>query len=383
MAERVDLVVIGGGLAGLSLALRLARAGYAGQLRVVEPREAYLDDRSWAFWTPDGSALPVPACRHWDRWRFSRRDGARVVQSAPGWRYVYVRSLDVYQAAQGAIAAMPNAKLMCGVRAGAIDRVADRFTVETSAGALSARHVVDTRPPSATQWAGTPMFQSFAGREIALAQPGLDDGEVELMTDMRADAHGFVFSYVLPLSPTRALVEATRFSAQPLGAGVLAADLGALLSARGWSQAEVIRSEAARLPMGLPRAGEDAGPAGVVRAGMAAGALRAASGYGFQRIQAWAERCANAVMAGGAPVGHPAEPRLRAWMDRVFLQALVTAPARTPDFFMGLASTVPGPAFVRFMSDRAGWGDHARVIAGLPPGPFLRAMRHGAARAAA
>jgi lycopene beta-cyclase len=179
---------------------------------------------------------------------------------------------------------------------------------------------------------------------------------------------------VLPLTATRVLVEATRFSRRPLPVDRLWQDLDALLARRGWSGAERLRAEAATLPMGLPPAADAALPRGVVRAGTAAGALRAASGYGFLRIQAWADRCADAVMRGQPPPGHPAEPRLRGWMDGVFLRALASHPARTPDFFMGLATSVPAAAFARFMSDQASWRDQLRVMAALPPGPFLRAL---------
>ena len=376
MGEHADLVVIGGGLSGLSLAMRLARSGYAGQVRIIEPRLHYEDDRSWAFWTQRGSAWSASATRTWDRWSFSRSDEGLVSRSAEGWCYAYVRSIDFYDAALRVIAPSPNITLLAGTRAGKVESQGDVVTVDTSAGTVSARHVVDTRPPPASQRSAAPMFQSFAGCELQLQeqQPGFDPDQVELMTGMRSDARGLVFTYVLPLSATRALVEVTRFSTQPIGAAELAPELHAVLVARGWSRAEVLRREAAILPMGLPAAPAINVP-GVVRAGVGGGALRAATGYGFLRVNNWAESCAEALMQGRPPSGHPPEPRLQHWMDRVFLQALVDHPERAPEFFLRLAKSVPGPAFVRFMSDQAGWTDHARIIAALPPGPFLRALQ--------
>lgn len=375
MAERADLIVIGGGLSGLSLAMRLAQSGYGGRVSIVEPRLHYEDDRSWAFWTRRGSPWSDSAARTWDRWRFSRVDGATVSRSAAGWCYAYVRSIDFYQAALRVIAASPNITLIAGTQAGTVEARGNEVRVATSAGTLSARHVVDTRPPPASRWSAATMFQSFAGRELRLPQPGFDPGQVELMTDMRCDSRGLVFTYVLALSATRALVEVTRFSTQPVGAAEFVPDLDALLEARGWSRAEVLRREAAILPMGLPAAASAGNVRGVVSAGVGAGALRAATGYGFLRIQAWAEHCAEALMQGGPPMGHPAEPKLRGWMDGVFLRALANHPERAPEFFIRLATTVPGPAFVRFMSDQARWADHARIIAALPPGPFLQALQ--------
>ena len=374
MTDRADLVVLGGGLAGLSLAMRLVQSGYRGRLRIIEPRERYVDDRSWSFWIPDGALPAVPVTRTWDDWVFSRDGGEAVVRQAQGWRYAYVRGSDFYRTALGLVAARPDVTLMLGTRAGAMAEVGDEVEIRTDAGPLRGRNVLDTRPPPASQRDGATLFQCFAGRELLLDAPGVDERRVELMTDMRADAEGFVFTYVLPLTPTRVLVEATRFSRQPLPADRLWQDLDALLARRGWSGAERVRAEAATLPMGLPAPAGPALPRGAVRAGTAAGALRAASGYGFLRIQAWADRCADAVMRGQPPVGHPAEPRLRGWMDGVFLRALARHPARTPEFFMRLARAVPAAAFARFMSDQASWRDQLRVMAALPPGPFLRAL---------
>ena len=381
MTDRDDLVVIGGGLAGLSLALRLAQAGHGGRVRIIEPRTQYEDDRSWAFWTPRESAWSASATRTWDQWLFANKDGAPVTGHAPGWCYAYVRSIDFYRTALRVLADCPNISLELGTRVSTVAKAGDGVEVMTSAGVVSAKHVVDTRPPPPGQLAGATLFQCFAGRELALDEAGFDDRRVELMTDMRADDAGFAFSYVLPLSPHRALVEATRFSRQPLGTAALGADLDALLASRGWSQAQVLRTESAVLPMGLPVADVMATVPGVVRAGLGGGALRAASGYGFLRIQAWAERCANVLCQGLPPLGHPAEPRLQRWMDAVFLRALAQHPERTPEFFLRLASSVPGPALVRFLSDQARWTDHARIVAALPPGPFLQALHRRPRRA--
>ena len=373
MAERADLVILGGGLAGLSLAERLARRGAGGRVVVVEPRERYVDDRSWAFWTPPHSRLAESATARWTQWRFGVRGGAHVIAAAPGWCYALVRSAAFYDAALDAIEGSPNVTLLRGARAGSIDRGDEGLRVQTSAGTFLARHVVDTRPPAAARVAASTLQQSFLGREIAL-DAATDGAVAEVMGDMRCDAKGFAFAYVLPLSPRRVLVEITRFARGAHGPASLAGDLEALLAARGWASARVCREEHAVLPMGLPEDTGAAHVAGVVRAGTAAGALRAASGYGFLRIQRWAERCTDAIAAGRAPLGHPPEPALRRWMDGVFLRALAAEPERAPEFFLKLAARVPGAALVRFLSDEARPADLLRVIAALPPAPFLRAL---------
>ncbi|WP_146069326.1 lycopene cyclase family protein, partial [Cryobacterium sp. Y11] len=52
-AVDADLVILGAGLAGLTLAARLARERSGPRVVLLEPRTAYRDDRSWCFWRPE------------------------------------------------------------------------------------------------------------------------------------------------------------------------------------------------------------------------------------------------------------------------------------------------------------------------------------------
>lgn len=370
-----DLLILGGGLAGLSLAAALARRGYPGRVRIVEPRLDYADDRSWTFWARESQPQPVPPEQQWSQWQVGLAGEASTSCSAPGWRYSYVRASSVYAEARRVIAAAPRLHLHLGQVATVVSASAVGLRVETTDGALYATQVVDTRPPGREQMAGATLFQVFAGREIAVAHDAFDTGSIELMGDLRCDADGLVFTYLLPLTRRRALVEVTRFAPRSLPRLALERDLDQLLASRRWSTATVLRREFAVLPMGLPQG--SALPRGAVRAGIAGGGLRAASGYGYQRIRGWAERCAATLVQGGVAVGHPPEPRLRRAMDALFLQVLRRAPERAPELLFQLASRLDGASFVRFMSDRAGLADCARVVAALPPGPFLRALVAG------
>ncbi len=218
------------------------------------------------------------------------------------------------------------------------------------------------------------MYQQFAGAELRLPPAWLPPaGIAGLMQHMDHDDHGLRFDYVLPLGADRVLAEATRFSAGVLPAATLERDLTALLARRGWGAGEVLRREHGCLPMGM--AGATVAPQpGLHCAGIAGGALRASSGFGYARIQRWADACAGRVLAGAPARGHPREPRLRALLDRTFLRALRTDPGRASAHFMALADALRGPAFVRFMNDDARWGDTLRAVGCLPPGPFVRAL---------
>lgn len=376
-----DLLILGGGCAGLSLAMRLAASGYAGRVGVVEPRTEYHDDRSWCFWARedgrDGNHVPPGlVSTRWHRWRFSRQNRSIHERAALGWSYQYVNSLDFYRRALSTIAASPNIALILGESVRRLTSRSGRVRVETTSGTLQAEQVVDTRPPERSRLAKAPLYQCFVGREVRLdtASPAIfEPASVELMTDMRNDRHGLQFSYVLPFDHHHGLVEVTRFSPNLVNPAQLEQEVEMLLQRRGWKVAGTQRIERGTLPMGLPHPPGQPQP-GVVRAGTGGGALRAASGYGFQRIQRWAAECGASLANGGPALAQARDGARQHFMDGLFLQVVKDRPRLAPKLFERMACGIPGPVFIRFMSDQAGWADSIRVIASLPPAPFLKTL---------
>ncbi|MBC7518454.1 MAG: hypothetical protein H7248_06150 [Microbacteriaceae bacterium] len=365
-----DLIIVGAGCAGLSLAARLADAHTSLRVLLIDPRTEYLDDRSWSFWRPPTHDLSRLVSTSWESWRFSDASGRSIRHSVAGLRYHYVRGADFYADALDRIAHGFGVTRLPGVRVDGLVSLDSGVRVDTDAGTLTARQVVDTRPRPAAAL----LYQSFAGVEIQSESPlPFETDEVGLMQSMTADAAGLGFVYTLPLTSHTALIEWTRFAAVAAPRSQLLSELDGVLAGLGLQEARVLRHEGGVLGMGLPRERSAITP-GVVRAGTGGGALRAASGYGFLRMQRWAEHCAVRLLAGASAVGHPAEPPLRRGMDRLFLQAVRTHPERTADYFMALARGVAPARLVRFLNDGATLGDYANLIVALPTAPFIREL---------
>ena len=218
------------------------------------------------------------------------------------------------------------------------------------------------------------LWQSFLGAEIECAGPVFDPTVAEIMHFTEGEAGQILFHYLLPLSPTRALLEVTAFAPAPIGPDAFRAELTRFIGQRlGGREYRVRREEHGILPMGLPTPKPSA-DATFVRAGLMAGGARASSGYAFQRIQRWAEKCAQSLAEGRGPRAHAPDGWILRRMDALFLQVLRRRPELAPTLFLAMFRQVAPARIARFMSDQGTWLDDLAIIAALPPGPFLREL---------
>jgi len=145
-----DLLILGGGAAGLSLARRLAEQGAtAPRTLVLESRAAYADDRTWCFWMQPTAQLPHLVKRRWAKVSLASST-ERVLVDCAEFPYALLPSGGFYQESSELIARSENVRLVLGVSVQGEPRKVDgQWEVATSAGVQRARWIVDTRPPAA------------------------------------------------------------------------------------------------------------------------------------------------------------------------------------------------------------------------------------------
>lgn len=371
MRSDYDLMILGGGCAGLSLGMRLAKLADRCPLTLlVERRTEYENDKTWCFWD-DGSSSAGHLARHrWGSMRITLASQTATLSclKAP---YTMVEGGAFYSGALREIAKSDRITLAKGlVPLREPFRRGNLWHVETASGCFKARMIVDTRPESTPCQGGAMLWQSFHGQEIECNEPIFDPSTLELMDFSRTSSGRIQFVYVLPMSHRRALVEVTVLSPDPVEHAELSAEL-AIATAR-YSQGSlfsVVRSEHGILPMGktgvkVPK-GARPDPT-YVRAGLSGGAARPSTGYAFQRIQHWADLCGAKLAEGKLPIAHPADPPLLRALDHLFLSVLRSRPEQAPSLFYSLFDKTSTPRLIRFLSDRATALDYVSVACALP-----------------
>ncbi len=379
------IVILGAGLAGLSLADALLDAGVRRPVVLVDRRRTWDRDRTWCTWETGPLRFGELATARWWSWR-TRRGEDEAIARTGRHPYIHLDSRIVYEAALDRLSRAPEMEIRTGERVLSVDGTAGRPEVRTSRETFEAHAVIDAMGPHSVLLRARPpgeveLSQRFLGWEVEVDAPVFDPATATLMDFLLPDEDGLNFLYVLPFSATHALIEHTS-----IGTGgppderrraILADELGYRLALGDW---EVVREERGRIPMTTFHFPVSRGRH-VHAVGAAAGAIRPSSGYAFSRTQRHVAGVATALVADRPPPADVAPTRL-ALLDRVFLTALAGRPDGGEELLWSLARSVGPDPFARFMTDVADRRDEARIVAAMPTRPMARAALAAVASAA-
>lgn len=392
-AGHFDYILTGAGLAGLTLALELARRPAFRERRILllDRDDKNRNDRTWCFWATDTESLPPVTAHRWDRCYFFGKNFQTKLEFAP-YRYCMVRGLDFYRWAKNKLLKYPNVQWQVAD----IQNIdSDAGLVNTSAGAFTGHWIFNSAfTPTALLPGNSPLFntpftsrqpaksaagnilllQHFKGWIIETGAPAFDPATPTFM-DFRPEQHGETrFVYVLPFSEMRALVEFTVFSPALLPAETYDAELRLYLKKHlKISDFEIKEQEFGIIPMtdfAFPGRAEGR----VIHIGTAGGFVKASSGYAFKRTQRRLRAFVDAWEKTGSPnpAVFRAKWRFRA-LDSIFLRVLADGGAPGRQIFTDLFQKLPAPLVLRFLDEDATFADILRVLRAPPAWPFLRA----------
>ena len=365
MSTEVDIAIIGGGNAGLTLAAQLASQAKPPSTVVIEPQTPAQRDCSWGLWALDEQAnqLNQATKGRWRQWQLIDNH-SRIVHSSDQYSYLSLSSADYLRdlAAQLHEPISLVQEAVTGLQAGQ-----ERTTVKTDQNRYSAKTVYDSRPPKIAE---NGLRQHFFGWHIHSKQP-IKNPHIATLMDFRVDqSRGLHFIYALPYSDHQMLIESTLISATVEPQDWYRNAIEQWLQEHSIEVAEIISEEMGVIPMDSlitdPTAEPLAAPIGA-----ASGAVRRSSGYAFQHIQQQTRQLAAGIAQGNMAVPTPISSRLTV-MDKIFNGVLLSRPELGVSLYMRMAKALNGDQFARFMLGQATIRDWLHVIAAMPKGPFIK-----------
>jgi lycopene beta-cyclase len=360
-----DVAIVGAGLAGLSLAVRLTALPHPPRLLLIDPRTTHERDRTWCSWSVQSHPFVDCVSHRWPEWTVGSGESS-VVRRSERFPYQRIPSDALYRRAKTLLAQAPSVTWALGRSAVDLKETSQLVQIDLSDGnSIGVRHVYDSRPPEIQTTDG--WRQIFSGLEIRCPGARWNPEKVVLMDFQQADENGVRFFYILPLANDIFLVEDTWLCPPGKNPNFSDADILAYASERiGVSGWEILHREKGTIPMFAlpkkPRGGR------ITVIGTRGGAVRSSSGYAFTRIQQEADALAAAYP--NLPTTGAGTLFLR-MMDTIFLKAVDQHPERLPDYMGRLFQNVKPERLIRFMESCPNWRDRLAVMTALPLWPFL------------
>ncbi|MFP3959517.1 MAG: lycopene cyclase family protein [Spirochaetaceae bacterium] len=371
-----DFIMAGGGAAGLTLAAELLRSPLGDRrILIIDMDRKQSNDRTWCFWTTGAPPHANAVSKTWHALDFHGENFSSRLDLEP-YAYHMIRGIDFYRHTRALLEAAPNVEFRTA-RVDVVENGEDYAAVWAGDAVYRGAWVFDSLflpeefKPDYRRFHY--LWQHFKGWKIRAPEPVFDPTAATLF-DFRVPQYGSMrFMYILPESPTEALVEYTLFSTDILSDEEYVAELERYITGiLGLHHYEILEEEQSRIPMTdqpFPRRGGNR----IMYTGTKGGRVKPSSGFAFHRMQRDAAAIVGSLLENGHPFHGRGTPGRYRLFDAMLLQILHRHGDLGRPIFTQLFRRNPTTRILRFLDEEDGWWENLKLMASVPWWPFIRA----------
>ena len=376
MKSHYDYIITGAGLAGLSLLMRMMQQPFfdTAQILVIDAAQKNTNDRTWCFWEKESDIFEPIVIKKWDHVSFIAPSYTNELNLSP-FTYKMIRGIDLYSYVLEKAAAKTNISF-CTERVLAVHSDNDGAKVVLENQTLTASKIFNSilfEPANVLAQKASDYFlwQHFKGFEITTAAPVFNDAVATLMDFTVDQVDGTTFMYVMPTSPTTALVEYTLFTPNILEEEKYDKAITEYIQKTyGSIDYEVTHHEFGQIPMTNYSFVEGAG--NLINIGVAGGQVKGSSGYAFHFIQEKTKTIVTDLVAGKNPLSARTFTQQKFQLyDSVLLRVLQDQKLDGATIFTAIFSNNPPDRVFRFLNNESSLLDDLHIMSSVPTRIFL------------
>ncbi|WP_419802203.1 lycopene cyclase family protein [Mucilaginibacter sp.] len=368
MQLEFDIAIIGAGCAGWQLLQQLSLQDDWADCKVLLLDDGAEKQQSWCFWSAGNHPLQHLATKSWQQLSF-RSAGFSTTQMAAPYVYHHIPGKVFFAYfEQQFLPQNPNITVV-QAKVNRVQKSANSFLIDTTDQSFRAKTCYSSLVLQQNKQ--PELWQHFKGWYIETEQETFDDRAAVLMdytVQLYQEVH---FIYVLPFSKTRALVEATFFSAELVREEIYE-ELITVYLQQHFPQIcyKITSAETGRIPMSKQTFGRY-GTAGETLIGKAAGMVKASTGYTFNRIT----KDSAFLAKNRAQKQHLSSMATRGrfrFYDALLLNMIRQSPQIIPKVFARLFKNNRLPVVLRFLDEQTTRQQEVKIFASLPIVPFIK-----------
>jgi lycopene beta-cyclase len=344
------------------------------QILVIDAAKKNTNDRTWCFWEKEPDIFEPIVIKKWNHVSFIAPSYTSELSLSP-FTYKMIRGIDLYSHVLEK-AATKNNITFCTERVLAVYSDNDGVKVALENQTLSALKVFNSilfEPANVLAQKASDYFlwQHFKGFEIKAATPVFNDAVATLMDFTVDQEQGTTFMYVMPTSPTTALVEYTLFTPNILEEEKYDEAINDYIQKTyGSIDYEVTHHEFGKIPM--TNYSFLSGVGNLINIGVAGGQVKGSSGYAFHFIQEKTKTIVADVAAGINPLRAStfAQKKFQLY-DSVLLRVLQDQKLDGATIFTAIFSKNPPNRVFRFLNNESSLLDDLHIMSSVPTRIFL------------
>ncbi len=373
--KHFDYIIIGNGMAGLQLALALSKDAYFENKRIalIDKAPKSTNDKTWCFWEKGKGQWDSLVYKGWKIAHFQTSKKHLNLKLHP-YGYKMLRSIDFYNEAKSTLSKNKNIHFI-------IDDVilveeVDDVEVSSSTNTYSASHVFDSRINndfSKDNLKHTKIIQHFKGWIIATKESTFNPDAFTMMDYRIKDGEQTSFTYVLPLSKNKALVEFTYFTANTVSNKVYDTYLKQYVSdILKIDNYEIIETEEGNIPMTSFPFGEYS-TKHITKIGTAGGWVKGSTGYSFKLTEKKVSKIIDNIKQGKTPSNKLTNERFR-FYDKVFLKVLLDENSKGEWIFERFYTKNSVETMFRFLDEESNLWEELKIMYSLFSFTFIKAF---------
>ncbi|GAA4318835.1 lycopene cyclase family protein [Pontixanthobacter gangjinensis] len=365
--------IVGGGLAGLQLAYRISNDVFfkGKKIIIIDPSDKTDNDKTWCFWEENMGSWDHLVHKSWQMGRFISSETEEILNLEP-YSYKMLKSLDFYNFIRKKLERSEDISFVKD-EIEKIDQVTR--TAIGRKGNYTATHFFDSRPPEEYKQdeKSAVIYQHFKGWEIETEKEHFDESLFTMMDYRIKYKDSTSFTYVLPLSKNKALVEFTFFTPFLVEDKeydiYLEKYLSQILKIENY---KITETEKGMIPMtDFDFHSENTDY--LTRIGTAGGWVKASSGYSFKNTEKKIEQLIQNIKSSRRPSYGLQNNKFRKY-DAIFLDVLEKRNDLGESLFTKFYTKNSIQDIFRFLDEETSFSEDLKIMLSLFHPQFLKSF---------
>ncbi|WP_162340404.1 lycopene cyclase family protein [Cyclobacterium salsum] len=374
-----DFIITGFGCAGMSFVYHLLESKLKNsRILVIDSSNKNTNDRTWCYWAEKPLSIhpknsPIVS---WQNISISM--GKKTLKKQLGaLNYFHIKSSDFYSEIKERISLFPNVHFVLDSVSSITENNATSVSVSTlENGTYLGRKIFNSIPNGPLLPEKNRILrQVFLGWQVKTQNSCFETDTAVLMNFLGNSNGDTDFFYLLPFSPTEALIEYTVFTTEHLDAQKMEFALQRYISQRlGKEPIEISFKEAGSIPMTTYAFSKIKHP-NITHLGTLAGCSKPSTGYTFHTIQ---KHCASIVRALESKPDQASllfNRKIRfSFYDNIILNIAKKWPHELPRVFFNLFEKNSGPEILRFLNEETSFIHELKLLSRLKFSIFIKSL---------